>query len=254
MAKQQSGTVEDTGDKLLDKPGGEILINIDAGNVEVDPQTAKEVCETVVADHAIVVDFQTTEEQVSKSAIAGNTEAVIGTGVKISWKPGGELLIDISTDNVGVAKTLYGTAITLGALYVGYQLLRPVVDAAVKKALGGERDDQEVKDTTPGSLHARLHCSTDERFLQVLTDYESGKMKERFQKEFLHAGFKVKELKVEIENNAEVNEKKEAIEKRYYRYLIKNLIKWCGTCNLFLISTSCWCYGNCLSSTEVTGQ
>ena len=151
------------------------------------------------------------------------SEAVKSTGVKISWKPGGEFLIDISTDNV-VAKEVCKTAITLSALYVVYQLLRPVVDAAVKRALGGERDDQEVKDIKPGSLHVVLHCFTDERFLEVLTDYLSGKMKERLEEEFSQVEIKVKGLKVEIQNMAEVNEIKEAIYKRYHKCFMKNVM------------------------------
>ena len=153
------------------------------------------------------------------------SEAVKSTGVKILWKSGGDLLIDISTDNVEVTKILCKTAITLSALYVGYQLFKPVVDAAVNKALGGERDDQEVKDIKPGSLHILLHCSTDERFLEVLTDYESGKMKERLEEEFSQAGIKVKGLVVTIKNIAEANETKKAIYKRYHRRRMKNLTR-----------------------------
>ena len=126
------------------------------------------------------------------------SEAVKSTGVKILWKPGGDLLIDISTDSVEVTKEVCRAAIKLSALYVGYQLLRPGIDAAVKKALGGERDDQEVKDIKPGSLHVVLQCFTDERLLAVLTDYLSGKMKERLEEEFLRVEIKVKGLKVEI--------------------------------------------------------
>ena len=148
------------------------------------------------------------------------SEAIKSTGVI-----GGDLLIDISTDSVEVAKDVCKTAIKLSTLYVGYQLFKPVIDAAVKKALGGERDDQEIKDIKPGSLHILLHCFTDKRFLAVLTDYESGKMKERLQEEFSQVGIKVKGLKVEIQNMAEVNEIKKAICKRYHRCFIKNLTR-----------------------------
>ena len=153
------------------------------------------------------------------------SEVVKSTGVKILWKSGGHLLIDISTDSVEVTKEVCRTAIKLSALYVGYQLLRPVIDAAVKKALGGERDDQEVKDIKPGSLHVVLHCFTDERFLVVMTDYLSGKMKERLEEEFLWVGIKVKGLKVEIQNMDEVNEIQEAICDRYYRCPMKKLTR-----------------------------
>ena len=137
--------------------------------------------------------------------------------LRVSTKPGGEVAINISTDNVEVALELLRvvgkTAITLGALYVGYDLMRPVIKAAVNKALGGERDDQGDPDIKPGSLHVRLQCFTDERFLEVLADYESGRMKERLQEEFSQVGIKVEGLKVEIENMEEVNEKKKAINK-----------------------------------------
>ena len=137
----------------------------------------------------------------------------------VSSKPGGEISINISTDNVEVAlqalKVVGITATTLGALYVGYDLMRLRIKAAVKKAAGGERDDQGDPDIEPGSLHVRLHCFTDERFLEVLADCESGRMKERLQEEFSQVGIKVEGLKVEIENMEEANETKKAIHKRY---------------------------------------
>ena len=148
-------------------------------------------------------------------------EAAKSTGVSILWKSstGGTFLFNVTTENAKVAlqmvEKLCTTATKLGALYVGYKLLRPIVDGAVKKALGGDRDDQGDPDIGAGSLHVRLHCFTDERFLEVLADYESGRMKERLREEFSKAGIKVEGLKVEIENMAEVNETKEAINNRY---------------------------------------
>jgi hypothetical protein len=53
---------------------------------------------------------------------------------------------------------------------------------------------------------------TDERFLEVWTDNESGNMKERLQEEFSQSGIEVEELK--IENLEEVIETKKAIESR----------------------------------------
>ena len=157
------------------------------------------------------------------------SETAKGT-TEILWKFGGYFFFNISTDSpevaVQVVDRVCKTATTLGALYVGYKLLRPVVDGAVKKALGGERDDQGDPDIEAGSLHVRLHCFTDERFLEVLADYESGRMKERLQEEFSKVGIKVEGLKVEIENMAEVNETKEGINKRYDR-----MSNWFFVCN-----------------------
>ncbi|XP_028413807.1 uncharacterized protein LOC114536655 [Dendronephthya gigantea] len=132
---------------------------------------------------------------------------------------GGIFLIGVSTDNVEVAKTLgigLGIGLGLGTVYVGYNSLKPIIEGAVKKSVGGERDDQDVRDIRPGSLHFELHCFTDERFLEVLADYESGKMKERLHEELSLVGIKVEGLKVKIENMEEVNETRDAIKTRSY--------------------------------------
>ena len=144
--------------------------------------------------------------------------------ISASW---GDIAIEISTENVEVAQEVIKNireavrdvskaAATLGALYLGYKLLRPIVDGVVRRGLGGERNDQEIGDIRPGSLHVLLRCLTEERFLEVLEDYESGRMKERLQEEFWQVGIKVEGLKVKIENMEEVNKTKETIlNKRY---------------------------------------
>jgi hypothetical protein len=135
--------------------------------------------------------------------------------ISCNFPGGGEFSINIGTDNVQVVQGMLKTVTTLGALYFGYKLLKPLVESAVKNGLGGERDDQEIRGIRPGSLHVLLHCFTDERFLEVLADYESGRMKERLQDEFSQVGFKVEGLKVVIENAVEVNKTKEAVNQRY---------------------------------------
>ena len=97
----------------------------------------------------------------------------------VTCTKGGDISFIISTDSTEVAKDLLCTAVKLGAMYATYRLVRPLIDAAVTKALGGnERDDQEVPEIRPGCLHVLLRCLTDERFLEVLEDYESGKIKQ----------------------------------------------------------------------------
>ena len=149
------------------------------------------------------------------------SEAAKSTGFKANRKSedGGEMSINITTDRVEVVDRLNTTAITLGALYVANQEVKNLIDLVIKKILG---EDVTI---TPGSSHVKLHCSTDERFLDVLTDYESGKMKERLEEEFSQVGIMVKGLKVEIQNMAEVNEKKKAIYKRYHGCLMKNFTR-----------------------------
>jgi hypothetical protein len=117
---------------------------------------------------------------------------------------------------VEITKVVCGTTVTLALIYTGYNLLKPAIDAAVKKGFGGERDDQEVLEIRPGSLHVLLRCFTNERFLEVLTDYESGQITERLQEEFSQInGIEVEGLKVDIENMEEVEKTKAAINKRY---------------------------------------
>ena len=146
----------------------------------------------------------------------------------------------VETNNVKVAKEagdvavritqeLGSTSVKLGTIYAGYQLVKPPIDAAVTRACGGPRDDQENPEIRPGCLHVLLRCLTDKRFLEVLEDYESGKIKQRLQKELSQVGFEVEGLTIEIENMEEVNKIKAAINERYgnqywvHKSLISNI-------------------------------
>ena len=135
----------------------------------------------------------------------------------------GDMSFNISASSIEVVKETCGTAVKLGAVgtigaigaMYGYPLLKPLIDAAVAKVFGGdERDDQEVREIKPGSLHVLLRCFTEARFLEVLEDYESGKIKQRLEKEFLTVGIKTTKLVIEIKNMKEVEERKAAIKER----------------------------------------
>ncbi|CAB4034611.1 Hypothetical predicted protein [Paramuricea clavata] len=115
---------------------------------------------------------------------------------------------------VEITKEVCGTTVTLALIYTGYKLLRPVIDQAVKNALGGERTDQKVEDIKPGSLHVLFRCFTDERFLEILANFESGGINKHLEKEFSEVGIEVEGLKVKIENMEEVEKTKAAINKR----------------------------------------
>ncbi|CAB4037604.1 Hypothetical predicted protein [Paramuricea clavata] len=133
---------------------------------------------------------------------------------------GGNISIAIIGSKVDV-KTLdnqYINATTLDAVYTRCPLVKPLIQKAVIKGIGGERDEQEVRDIKPESPHILLHCWTNERFLDVLQDHESGKLKKCLRKELSNVGVKVGELVVEIKNMEEVNKTKEAINTRYKIY------------------------------------
>ena len=139
---------------------------------------------------------------------------------------GGPFCFIVNTENVQVAEvsgdaavriveSLGNTAVKLGAIYAGYQLLKISIDEAFKRTFGGPRNDQENPEVTLRCLHVLLRCLTDKRFLEVLKDYESGRIKQRLQEELSQVGIEVEGLTIEIENMEEVNNIKAAINARY---------------------------------------
>ena len=102
--------------------------------------------------------------------------------------------------------------------------MRPIINGAVISAFGDNKKvEQEVTEIKPGCLHVLLRCFTEARFLEVLEDYESGKIKQRLEKEFLKAGIKNKGLKVEIDNMEEVQKRMRAIQERYRNCLLMQM-------------------------------
>ena len=63
----------------------------------------------------------------------------------------------------------------------------------------------DIEEIKPNSLHVKLRCFTDDRFLEVWKEYKSGVLKERLQEEFSASEIEVEGLKIEIENLEEVN-------------------------------------------------
>ena len=128
---------------------------------------------------------------------------------------GGNFSIDIDTDNVQVASQVLRETCT-SILNLGHKTSEPIIETAVEH---DEQGEQTVRDIKPGSLHIRLRHFTDKGFLKVLLEYESGRMQERLEEQFLRVGIKIEGLN--IENMEEVNKTREAINKRYDRYFIK---------------------------------
>ena len=144
----------------------------------------------------------------AESLAGAEEEAAEGIG-KIIVDVGGKISIRISSASARSVRDVCITAVTMGAIYAGYKLIAKAIDGAVSRGLGGERDDQEIRDIKPGSLHVLLHCFTDQRLLEVLEDFQSGRMKERLEKEFSKIGIEVEGLKIEIDNIEEVKKRKE---------------------------------------------
>ena len=146
-------------------------------------------------------------------------EAAKGIGQVVvhytSAPSGGTLSITISSISARAVRDVCiaagVTTFSLGAIYVLYKSLKKQTEIrdAVSRAVGGERDDQKTGDIKPGSLHVLLHCFTDQRLLEVLEDYESGRMKDRLEREFSDIGIEVEGLKVEIDNIEEIMKRKD---------------------------------------------
>ena len=73
----------------------------------------------------------------------------------------------------------------------------------------------EIGRIVSGCVQFELRCFTEDRFLEILRDYESGKIKQRLEEELLKTGIKTEKLQVEIKNMEEVEGTKMTIEKRY---------------------------------------
>ena len=139
-----------------------------------------------------------------------------------SYTPGGEFSFNINASEVEVAQSVclgIGIGIGIGVVAIGtlyaYSSFQPLINNVVRRAVGGERRDQGDPDIGRGSLIVRLRCFTDERFLELLEDYEYGRLKDRLEKEFYKIGFRIKDMNVKILNIEEVNKTKEAILARY---------------------------------------
>ena len=82
---------------------------------------------------------------------------------------------------------------------------RPLVDAAINALERSEAGviDPEVAQIEEGSIQVTLLCHTEQSLLLFLDDFETGKVKERLEKEFRKLGCE-EELKVTISNLDEV--------------------------------------------------
>ena len=87
--------------------------------------------------------------------------------------------------------------------------------AIFRAGRGINRNRAEIRNIIQGCLQCEVHCFTEDIFLEIVSDYKTGTIKERLGKEYLEAGIKITGLEVKILNIEEVERIKTAIEKRY---------------------------------------
>ena len=78
-----------------------------------------------------------------------------------------------------------------------------------------KKKEAEIRNIGPGCLQCEVHCFTEDIFLEIVRDYEAGRIKNRLEEEYLKAGYKITGLEVKIKNSEEIERIKTAIEKRY---------------------------------------
>lgn len=143
---------------------------------------------------------------------------------------GSFIVFRITAKKVRVVKKIGFDTVTLSDIFNACAEIHPsVFQNALKRGFGHERDDQKFGEIRLGCLLVPLHCLTDERFLEVLEDFETGRLKERLLEEFSQIGIEIEGLEIEIKNTEEVNKTKEALRKKYVG------IYMCLTLHLYLI-------------------
>ena len=176
----------------------------DSGTVATDIPSEDEQVE------AVAVDIPSEEEQAVENA-PGNQQQTNSIWFKLKTAAI-EVLPDILPD-------FCSSAFTLGELWIEPSVSN-VIRLALKLVAFGyqvRKKIPEIRNITAGCLQFELRCFTEEIFLKILRDYESGKIKERLEEEFVKIGIKTKGLEVKIQNSEEVERTKTAIEKRYAR-------------------------------------
>ena len=142
--------------------------------------------------------------------------------VAINSSTSGRIIwISFECDNVQMAggECINMNGAKLRDVYRCKKMVSQLLDGAVLKVLGGARDDQDVQNIKCEYFRVLVQCFTDERFVDLLADYDSGRMKNLLKQEFLKIGLEVPELRIVIENLEDVNVHKARILSRYYTRL-----------------------------------
>ena len=186
--------------------GEAVVIDISPG----DEQTAGPApgIPSIDTGEAVVINIPPEDEQATEEDVAqqGNTTIcdiifkIIAAGIKV---------IDISFEALG------------NSAAAAYDLANILSPSASKLLLGAaifrdiKRNAGEIRNIVGGCLQCEVRCFTEDIFLEVLRDHETGMIKKHLEEEYLKAGYEMTGLEVKIQNREEVKRTKTAIEKRY---------------------------------------
>ena len=188
---------------------GEIGINIPPGD-EQTTHTAPAI-PSIDTEEAVVVDIPLEDEQATEEDVEqqGNPTIcdiifkITATAIKV---------IDISFE--GLLTSAAAANVLANILAVpAYKIL---LGAAIfRTAHAIKQNAGEIRDIVAGCLQCEVRCFTEDIFLEVLRDHETGMIKKRLEEEYVKAGYEMTGLEVKIQNSEEVERTKTAIKKRY---------------------------------------
>ena len=171
------------------------------------------------AEEAAVIDVPTGDEQATGEHVVidvrPNDEQARNPGIcDYIFKVRGSVAEVIKP----LRKEFIETAIPatyLGQMF-GIAAYKPLFISVVLSVFCGSKPDLgEIRNIIAGCIQFEFRCFTEDRFLEILRDYKSGKIGKRLEEEFLNVGIKTTGLEVKIKNSEEVERTKTAIEKRY---------------------------------------
>ncbi|XP_028397129.1 ankyrin-3-like [Dendronephthya gigantea] len=99
-------------------------------------------------------------------------------------------------------------------LYSCEKIQPSVFHEALKRGFGVKTNDQKFGEIKPACLLVPLYCSSNEKFLEVLDDFESGRLKERLLEAFSQFRDEIKMMEIELMKMEEVNKMKDDIKRK----------------------------------------
>ena len=186
---------------------------------------AADTVSDVVSRDAEVVDFPSEDQQEVKAVpIDAPPDSKI-------WK----IILKITAAGIEVIEPIFEgcTTSAITATYLAhifsipaYKMLLGV--AIFRAGFDIKKNAGEIRNIIEGCLQCEVCCFTEDIFLEVVRDYETGTIKKRLEQEYLRAGIEITGLTVMIKNSEEVERTKAAIARRYLKMLIQGAKKFCA--------------------------
>ncbi|XP_028396949.1 uncharacterized protein LOC114520815 [Dendronephthya gigantea] len=162
-----------------------------------------------------VIDNQTTETECSTIVQENREFAALGSHHPELSSDGGVIVFRITAEMARKDKDKVLDTVSLVEILYSCEQIKPsVFHEALEKGFG-DKTDQKFGVVKPTCLLVPLYCLSDERFLEVLDDFESGRLKQRLLEEFSQFRDEIKIMEIELMKMEEVNKTKDDIKRKY---------------------------------------